>query len=96
MPQDDTLITLSKLRQHLKIYLRADILKHLAQFLEITANAADDGSLIERYQWFCNNSENGPDCRYAAMAKDFFLRDQAKGVAKTINWLYHNFSKRYE
>lgn len=76
--------------------MKPEILKALAEFLEHTAYGDNiDSSLVERYQWFCENSENGPDCRYAAMAKTFFLEDQAVNVANDINWLYENWSKFY-
>ena len=96
MPQDDTLVRLSQLRKSLKGFMRPEILSKLAEFLEKTSYGDDNSSLVERYEWFCNNSENGPDCRYAAMAKNFFLMDQAEDTAKVINWLYHNFSSVYE
>ena len=95
MPQDDTLIKLSHLRKSLKNFMKPEILQALAQFIEDTGYDVDS-SLVERYEWFCNNAENGPDCRYAAMAKNFFLADQGEKVANDINWLYHNWSKFYE
>lgn len=94
MSQDDTLIKLSKLRKNLKEFMKPEILKSLASLLEHTAYG--DGSLVERYQWFCENAENGPDCRYAAMAKNFFLADQAENTAKDIIWLYENWAKVYK
>lgn len=94
MSQDDTLIVLSRFRKNIKDMMSPQVLEELAKFLEATQYG--DASLVERYDWFCNNAENGPDCRYAAMAKNLFLADQAETVAATINWLYHNFSKVYE
>jgi hypothetical protein len=94
MSQDDTMIRLAALRKNLKEFMNPEILRHLADFLEKTAYG--ETSLMERYEWFCKNAENGPDCRYAAMAKTFFLRDQADSVAKEINWLYENWSKNYQ
>jgi hypothetical protein len=94
MPQDDNLIRLSNLRKTLNSMMKPEILTAFTKFLEDTAWG--DGSLIERYEWFCNNGEKGPDCRYAAMAKNFFLQEQADNVAETINFLYHNWSKFYE
>ena len=59
MNEDDTLIRLSELRKNLKEFMKPEILKSLASFLEDTAYG--DGSLIERYQWFCENAEDGAD-----------------------------------
>jgi hypothetical protein len=42
------------------------------------------------------SKKNGPDCRYATMAKNFFLQEQVTKVAEVINYLYHNWSKHYE
>jgi hypothetical protein len=94
MSQDDTMIRLAALRKSLTQFMKPEILKNLAKLLEDTQYG--ETSLVERYEWFCKNAENGPDCRYAAMAKTFFLRDQAEQTAADINWLYHNFSKFYE
>lgn len=93
MTQDDTLIRLAQLRRSLKEFMRPEVLKQLAQLLEDTQYG--ESSLMERYEWFCKNSENGPDCRYAAMAKTFFLQDQAEKTAKDIIWLYENFGRFY-
>ena len=77
----------------LKILLQPEVLNKFADFIEITGN---DSSMIERYKWFAENSEEGSSCRYARMAKDFFLRDHAGAVAEAIVWLYHNWAKEYE
>ena len=93
MPISEPLIKLAELRDSLKSFLRPEILKELANFLEATGG---DNSFIDRYKWFCENTTNGPDCRYAAMSKEFFLKDHAEQTAKAINWLYENFAKFYE
>jgi hypothetical protein len=52
--------------------------------------------MLERYKYFVEHSEDGEDCRYAAMAKKFFYEDRAKGVAKHINWLADNWARFYK
>lgn len=94
--KNDILIKLSHLRKSLRQIIQPEILNELAEFLEATGGKDNNASLVEKYDWFCNNSKNGPDCRYAAMAKNLFLENEASKVAKAINWLYHNWSKNYE
>jgi len=93
MPQDEALLRFAHLRKSLTQFMKPEVLKNLAKFLEDTQYG--ESSLMERYEWFCKNSENGPDCRYAAMAKQFFLEDQAEKTAKDIIWLYENFGRFY-
>ena len=91
-PRNDTLIRLAALRDSLTIITKPEILRNLvdlAQFL-----GTDHNSFVKQFKFWVE--KNGNDCRYAAMAKEFFLKDQAKDVAKQINYLYHNFSKQYE
>jgi hypothetical protein len=90
----EALMSLAKFRKNLRALMDPQVLEHLAKFLESTGE--EDHGMLERYEWFSENSENGPDCRYALMAKKFFLRDQATDVAETISWLYHNFANTYE
>jgi hypothetical protein len=94
MPKDENLIILSNLRNQLKELMQPENLTKLADFIENTSWG--DGSLLDRYKWFCENGEKGSDCRYAAMAKNFFLVEQAEKVANIINYLYHNWSKTYK
>ena len=70
------------------------VLQEFAAFLEVTGK--DDNAMLQRYKWFIEKSENGADCKYAMLAKEFFLKDQAEGAAKAIIWLYHNWAKTYE
>lgn len=70
------------------------ILSEFAAFLEATGE--NDSSMIQRFKWFAENSENGADCRYAQMAKEFFLKDQADAAAQAIINLYHSWAKSYE
>ena len=90
--QDTTMLNLASLRTNLQKLMKPEILSKLAELLEVLGK--DQGSYLERYQFFV--SKNGTDCRYAMMAKEFFLQDNADGCAKAINWLYHNWSKTYE
>lgn len=91
---DETMLNLANLRENLRTLMNPEVLKHLADFLEATGQ--DDNALLARYKWFCEKGENGANCRFAVVAKDFFLQDEAPGAANAINWLYHNFSKFYE
>lgn len=93
MPADNNLLQLEVLRKNLREFLKPEILNKLADLLE---SLGKDNDMLERYNWFCHNSENGPDCRYAIMAKNLFEQDQAKRVAESINRLYHCWSKKYE
>ncbi|MHA2248484.1 MAG: hypothetical protein ACXADY_26290, partial [Candidatus Hodarchaeales archaeon] len=79
---DQVIDVLVRLRKALKSYLDPKVLGKLADFLE---NTGGDRSMIERYIWFSENSEEGSNCRYAIMAKEFFLKENAKDVARTIN-----------
>lgn len=92
--KDQVILNLAVFRENLHKMMKPEILQKFAEFLESTGS--DNHSMLERYKWFCENSENGPDCRYAGMAKEFFLKDQADGAAKAIIWLYHNWAKSYE
>ena len=84
---------LVELRNNLKEIMKPEVLKELADLLQVLGT--DTGqTYLKQYDFWIK--KNGVDCRYAAMAKEFFLRDQAKGVAKAINSLYSSFSKFYE
>jgi len=91
---DQTMLNLAIFRENLRRMMNPEVLKQFANFLEATGT--EDSSFLTRYKWFCENGENGADCRYAVMAKEFFLKDQASGAASAINWLYHNWSKHYQ
>ena len=90
---DKTLLELSDLRKSLKKLIKPEVLNHIVDFLD---NTGGDKSMIERYDWFCHNSEHGGDCKYARIAKEIFLKDEAKSVAKTIIWLYNNWARFYK
>ena len=91
---DQTIINLAILRENLYKMMNPQVLSEFANFLEATGN--EDNSFLTRYKWFCENAENGSKCRYAVMAKSFFLQDQAAQTAKAINWLHENWAKDYK
>jgi hypothetical protein len=90
--RDKTMVELAHLRESLRNILHVQVLKNLTDLLE--GLGGDRDSFVSQYNHWVK--KNGPDCRYAAYAKEFFLRDQAESVAKSIIWLYHNFAKAYE
>lgn len=92
MQDEDTLLALSKLKETVSNFTNPEVLK---KFLDIReALGGDRSSFVDQYKFW--TEKNGADCRYAAMAKNFFLQEQAFKVAAAINWLYHNWSKFYE
>lgn len=93
-PTDRTMLNLATFRENLRKMMNPEVLSHFADFLESTGSA--DNGFLSRYKWFAENGENGPDCRYAVMAKEFFLRNEAEGAAKAIIWLYKNWARHYE
>jgi hypothetical protein len=88
------MLNLATLRENLRKMMNPEILREFANFLEATGS--DDNSLLTRYKWFCENGENGANCRYAVLAKEFFLKDHARGAAQAIIWLYENWAKFYK
>jgi len=91
---DRTMMNLAVLRENLQKMMEPQVLTKFADLLESMNNETNSGSLLNRYKYFVE--KNGTDCRYAMMAKEFFLNDNAESCAKAINWLYHNWSKNYE
>jgi len=91
-PRNDTLLKLASLRDSLIQFAKPEVLKKILDLCE--ALGTDRNSFVKQFKFWAE--KNGEDCRYAAMAKQFFLQDQAESVAKQINWLYHNWSKYYE
>ena len=90
--RDQVLLNLATLRENLRKLMNPAILKEFAEFLDATGE--DDSSMLQRYKWFVENKD--ANCRYAVLAKEFFLNDQADGAAQAIIWLYHNWAKTYE
>jgi hypothetical protein len=93
MDDSDVLIRLANLREDLKEFLKPEILSKLVDLIE---DCGPENGMLERYKWFCNNSDQGKDCRHAAMAKRFFFEDKADKVAKDIIWLYESWAKFYK
>jgi len=90
---DETLIKLAELKESLSVLMDPNLLKQLASLLE--AFGSEHGrSFAEQYKFWVE--QNGGDCRYAAMAKEFFLKQNADNVAKEIISIYHNWAKHYE
>lgn len=92
--QDEILLNLSQFRENLKILMKPEVLQKLAEFLEETAD--QEHSMLEKYKWFVENSQDGLDCKYASAAKEFFLENQAEQAAKAVIWLYENWAKAYK
>jgi len=90
--QNETMLNLAALHENLKTMMKPEVLTKFTELLE--SIGSPDGSMLERFKFFLE--KNGSDCRYAAMAKEFFLKDHASGCAKAICWLYHNWAKNYE
>jgi len=91
-PRNETLLKLAALRESLIEFAKPKVLSKLIDLAE--ALGTERNSFVKQFKFW--SEKNGEDCRYAAMAKQFFLNDQAKTVAKEINWLYHSWSKHYE
>ena len=68
---DENLIRLSRLVKQLRDLMRPEVLSNLAKFIESVGDS--ETTLVEKYDWFCHNSENGSDCRYAKMSRNLFL-----------------------
>jgi len=69
-----------------------EVLGKLADLLE--SMGGDRNTFVSQFRIWID--KNGPDCRYAAMAKKFFLEEQAETIAKEICDLYHNWARSYE
>jgi hypothetical protein len=91
---DLTMLNLATLRKNLKAFMNPKVLSKLAEFLEVSDDPK--GSMLERFEAITRTSEYGGDCKYAQMAKTFFLKNQAEDCARAINWLYDNWSKHYK
>ena len=87
---DDVLLNLNTLRLALKSFMKPEV---LGKFADLVDEMGGDQGLVERYDFFSKNSENGSDCRYARMAKHYFLEERADNVAKLIVWLHNNWAK---
>jgi hypothetical protein len=83
---------LAKLKEDLSILMDPNVLRKLASLLE--AFGDKNKTFIDQYKFWVN--KNGENCRYAALAKEFFLRNNSKNVAKAIICLYDNWAKYYK
>lgn len=90
--RDQNIIKIAELRDNLLSLMQPEVLSKLADLLE--SLGGDRNSFAIQYRTWIQT--NGPDCRYASMAKNFFLKEQAEGIAKEICNLYHNWAKVYE
>jgi hypothetical protein len=90
--KDPVLDQLGKLRDNLKMFMSPNILNKLVGLLEVLGN--DRQSFVRQYNFWID--KNGKDCRYAQIAKDFFEKDQAESIAKSIISLYHSWAINYE
>lgn len=89
---EDILLILSNFKEDIQKFTDPEVLK---KFLDLREGLGGDrNSFVSQYKFWLE--KNGSDCRYAAMAKNFFLQEQAPKVAEAINWLYHNWSRFYE
>ncbi|MHA2069417.1 MAG: hypothetical protein ACXABY_34075 [Candidatus Thorarchaeota archaeon] len=89
------MLNLHALQQNLKQMMDPQVLQKLTELLEACSSSAS-GTLLERYEYFRSHSEEGGDCKYARLAKEFFEKDEARGCADAINWLYENWSQNYK
>lgn len=92
METNEILLKLSQFKKSLKLLMNPKVLKHLASLLE--AFGPGQRSFVEQFEFWVE--KNGKDCKYATLAKEFFLQDNAENVAKEIIYLYHNWAKHYE
>ena len=90
--KDLSLIRLADLRESLKSFMNPKVLSKLGDLLE--SLGGDRKSFVQQYKFWIK--KNGPDCRYASFAKQFFLDDHAENVAQYIIWLYRNWAIYYE
>ena len=89
---DKTLFKLAELKESLSGLMDPKLLSKLASLLE--AFGDKNKTFVEQYKFWIER--NGPDCRYAAMAKEFFLKENASNVAQEIIYLYENWAKHYK
>jgi len=89
---DETICKLADLKMSLESLMDPKLLSKLASLLE--AFGGRGRSFAEQYKFWVE--KNGPDCRYAAMAKEFFLKENSENVAKVIIELYNDWAKHYE
>ena len=91
---DNVMYKLAEFRDNLASLMDTQVLGKLAEFL--TDTISEDVEALSKYKWMVENSVDGLDCKYAAVAKNFFLENCAENAAKTICWLYNNWAKMYD
>ena len=92
MNTNQVLVHLADFKKSLQSLMDPKILSKLSSLLE--AFGPEQKSWIEQFEFWVE--KNGEDCRYATMAKEIFLKENAKNVAREIIWLYKNWAKTYE
>jgi hypothetical protein len=90
--RNETLLRLAALRETLISFAQPQVLNKILDLCETLGTKRD--SFLKQFKFWIE--KNGSDCRYAAMAKNFFLEEEAKAVAKEIIWLYDNWAKFYK
>ena len=91
-PRDKNIIDLAYLRDNLLGLMNPDILKQLANLLE--ALGSNNSAFVHQFRTWVER--NGSDCRYANMARKFFLENQSENVAMAICELYNHWAKFYD
>lgn len=54
--------------------MKKDLLTSLFALWQRMAGAQKNGGMLERYNWFLNNSEYKEDCAYTLKCQDLFLK----------------------
>ena len=90
--RDLTILKLANLRESLIKFAKPEVLKKIFDLCD--ALGTDRNSFVQQYKFWVN--KNGKGCRYASLARTFFIEDQSEKVAKEIIWHYHNWAKHYE
>jgi hypothetical protein len=90
--RNQNLIKIADLRDKLLSLMNPEVLSKLADLL--SSMGGDRNTFVVQFRTWAER--NGPDCRYAAMAKRFFLEEQAENIAKEICNIYHSWARFYE
>jgi hypothetical protein len=91
MEENDMMLVLERLRSSLDDFFKPETLDG---FLKLREALGGDSGLVARYKWFSENSELGSNCRYAKMAKHYFLEENGENVIMLIKYLYDNFASK--
>ena len=89
MKEDDALIVLNRLRTVLEELLVPEVLNKM---VELQEELGDKDGLLNRYDYLSEHAENKKDCRYARMAKHYFLEEHGDNVISLIKWLNDNWA----